>query len=368
MDGRPELDARDCLALRGLAILAISFHNYFHLLSRVRENEFDFSPQRFLAYLTALHEPPRILQASSSFLGHYGVQIFVFLSAYGLAMRYWDRQPPLITFVWGRVLKLYPMFLLAIVSWALWVGLPQGLMGPLALLRRQSGAIVLMLLGLSNVLPGSDLPPVGPWWFMPFIMQFYCLWPLIRRFAIRFGRVGLFVLPVVTLALTYAVNSTLVARWSINLLETPVGHMPEACLGIAMARYRYRPGAAAGLVSAAFFLLGNLQERYWMLAFISALVLMVWTYQGVRPVLRRSKFLIRVGCYSTALFFVNGFIRLPFVGLAEQAGIWYARLFFGVASVGFAFIVALVLTALSARLLAHGPLGPVHPLLEGSWD
>jgi peptidoglycan/LPS O-acetylase OafA/YrhL len=368
MDEKPELDARDCLVLRGLAILAISFHNYCHLLSRVRENEFDFSPQRFLSYLDALHEPSRIFQASFSFLGHYGVQIFVFLSAYGLATRYWDRQPPWTTFVWGRVRKLYPMFLLAIALWALWVGFPQGRMGPVAVVRQQWDVLVLTMLGLVTLLPGYDLPPVGPWWYMPFIMQFYCLWPLFRRFAIRFGRVGLFTLSVAALALTYAINGTLVTRWSINLLHTPVGHLPEACLGVAMARYGYRPGSVAALAAATLFLLGNLRERYWLLAFISALVLMVWIYQGLRPLLRRSKFLVRVGIYSTAIFFVNGFIRLPFVGLGAQADIWYARMLFGVASVGFAFMVAMLLTAVSARLLSQVPLAPLHPLPGGSGD
>src|SRR5260370_17738582 len=128
MHGKLELHTRDCFVLKGLAIFAICFHNYSHLLSRFEENEFSFSQERFLAYLDALQEPPRILQASFSFFGHYGVQIFIFLSAYGLAVTYWDQPPRWITFVWGRVRKLYPMFLLAMVLWALWIGLSHGLM------------------------------------------------------------------------------------------------------------------------------------------------------------------------------------------------------------------------------------------------
>src|SRR5260370_35114422 len=111
MVGKLELDTRDCFVLKGLAILAICFHNYFHLLSRVEENEFSFSQQRFLAYLDALQEPPRILQASFSFFGHSGVQIFIFLSAYGLAGTYAHQRPRWITFVWGRCCKLFPMCL-----------------------------------------------------------------------------------------------------------------------------------------------------------------------------------------------------------------------------------------------------------------
>jgi peptidoglycan/LPS O-acetylase OafA/YrhL len=356
MDRKLELDARDCLVLKGLAILAISFHNYFHLLSRVKENEFDFSQHRFLDYLSALHEPPRILQASFSFLGHYGVQIFVFLSAYGLAVRYWDQPPRWIPFVWGRVRKLYPMFLLAIILWALWVGLPQGLMGPVEVVRQQADVLVLTVLGLVNLAPGYDLPPVGPWWYMPFVMQFYCLWPLLRRFTLRFESRGLFILAAGSLLLTYALNGTLVARWSINLLQTPLGHMPECCLGIAVARYRYRPGILAVSLSALVFLLSNLVNQLWLLSFISGLVIMVWAYRATRLALRRSSFLLQVGAYSTALFLVNGFIRFPFLALAVRAGgTWYAKFLFGVASVGLALAVALLLTALTRRRAGRFP-------------
>lgn len=44
-----------------------------------------------------------------------------------------------------------------------------------------------MLAGISNILPGFGLPPVGPWWFIPFIMQFYAIWPMLRRLTNKFG-------------------------------------------------------------------------------------------------------------------------------------------------------------------------------------
>lgn len=355
MDGKFELDARDSLVLKGLAILAISFHNYFHLLTRVKENEFDFNRQRFLDYLGALQEPPRILQASFSFLGHYGVQIFVFLSAYGLAVRYWDEVPRWATFVWGRVRKLYPMFLLAIALWALWVGLPQGLMGPVEVIRQQSGVLALTLLGIVNIVPGYDLPPVGPWWYMPFVMQFYCLWPLLRRFSMRFGRRGLLILSVASLVLTYMINSTLKARWDINLLETPLAHLPECCLGIAVARFHYRPGPVVASLSSVVFVVSNVVRPLWLLSFISGLTMIVWSYHVLQPVLRRSQFLVKVGGYSMALFLVNGFIRFPFLELAARAGVWYGRLVYGVASVSLALTVALVLTAVTSYRFGRLP-------------
>jgi hypothetical protein len=118
-----------------------------------------------------------------------------------------------------------------------------------------------------------DLPPVGPWWFVPFIVQWYCLWPLIRRFAIRFGAPGLFALAGGALAFTAIANGPL-ARWNVNLLETPIGHMPELCLGILAARYPVRISWAALLTAGATFL-AALFVQVWLLSFPSALILMI---------------------------------------------------------------------------------------------
>lgn len=351
MQGKPELDTRDRLILKGLAILAISFHNYFHLLSGVQENEFTFNRQRFFNFLGALHQPSGIVQASSSFFGHYGVQIFVFLSAYGLAVRYWEQQPRWTTFVWGRIRKLYPTFLLAMALWALFVGLPLGLMGPFEVLWRQSSVLLLTTLGIVNLVPGAHASPVGPWWYLPFIMQIYCLWPLLRRFAILFGPKGLWALSVGSMVLTYATYGALSTRWGINILETPLAHLPECCLGIEMARYGYRPRALGAAASAVVFLLSNLLVQFWLLSFISGLVLMLWTYQQLRSVIRRFDVLAQVGGYSTALFFVNGFIRLPFVLLAARLGIWYFRLLFGLESFSLGLAVALLLTVATSGQL-----------------
>src|SRR5579862_1120412 len=112
-----DLDRRDTAVLKGLAITAIVLHNYFHLVSRVDQNEFTFDPGRFRVLLQMAPHPEMAIQAFFSFFGHFGVQIFVFLSAYGLSKSCWDRPEPWATFVWGRVKKLYPMFGLVVLPW-----------------------------------------------------------------------------------------------------------------------------------------------------------------------------------------------------------------------------------------------------------
>ena len=83
------LDNKDTTILKALAILAIVFHNFFHVAVNVHENEFDFRPERFGVFLQAAVHPSLTIQALFAFYGHYGVQIFMFLSAYGLARTHW---------------------------------------------------------------------------------------------------------------------------------------------------------------------------------------------------------------------------------------------------------------------------------------
>lgn len=339
-----KLDPRDSVILKGIAILAIAFHNYFHFLSPAKENEFAFAPQRIFVFLAALRDPRQIVPALFSFLGHYGVQIFILVSAYGLAIRYWDERPSWAVFVWGRVRKIYPMFVLAIGLWLLMACFSAGLNGLLQILRDDGSSLVLMLLGILNLIPGHSLPPIGPWWFVPFIIQFYCLWPLLRRLTIRFGVAGLIVVSGASLLVVATCNDILVARWSINLLLSPVGRLPVICLGIAMARYRFVPGFTGVVLAGLGFAASNFSAWLWPLGFPCVSILMISAYESFRPQLRRSRLLMRVGECSMALFLVNGFTRIPFVEFASKNGSWAAELVLGFLAVGFAWVFADLLT------------------------
>src|SRR3954471_4778990 len=160
------LDKKDTAILKALAILAIVFHNFFHIAVKVRENEFDFNSDRFGVFLQTVVHPSLAIQALFAFYGHYGVQIFIFLSAYGLAKAHWDDPASWHSFMRSRVKKLYPMFILAVVFWALLVLIHFGNFDPI---RVEAPGLILMLAGVSNIAPGLGLPPVGPWWFIPFI-------------------------------------------------------------------------------------------------------------------------------------------------------------------------------------------------------
>lgn len=311
-----DLDMRDTAVLKGIAISAIVFHNFFHAVSPVHENEFTFDAARFSAFLGTMSHPQLAVQALLAFFGHFGVQIFIFLSAYGLAKSRWDDPAGWAGFMAGRIKKLYPVFGLVVLPWVLALSVE---IGPLTVLKKIGLQLGLMFLGLSPFLPNVGLPPIGPWWFIAFIVEFYALWPFLRSLTRRFGWLGLLALSAVCLVMT-AVLNPLLARWSINLLETPFGRMPVACFGILAARYPIRIQVPLAFGAAAVLILGSMYQQIWLLTFLAALIVSLALYMPFRNKLRRSVVLERLGRYSLLIFLINGIIRNEFAPMAGGPG------------------------------------------------
>jgi peptidoglycan/LPS O-acetylase OafA/YrhL len=349
---KPPFDLRDTAALKTIGILAIVLHNYYHSLPHaVIENEFGFVPAHFPRFLATVVDPRQTFQTLFSYLGHFGVQVFIFLSAYGLALKYWQ-TPSWAGFVWSRIRKLYPMFFLAVALWLLLRLIEYGTGFP-AFLWDQTDDLVLTTLAIINLVPGYGLPPVGPWWFLPFIVQCYCLWPALAAFTRRTGTVGLMVLSAACVTLTIVAGQFLTHHWGLDLVETPLGHMPELCLGIACARYGVRVGPVSALVAAGVFLLGNLQAAFWPLTFVSALVMLLFGYQLIARAIRKTRVIEWVADISMPLFFVNGFMRSPFRLIAIHFERWYVTILAGWAEALFSMAVAYGLLRLERRILAR---------------
>lgn len=355
------LDFKDTTILKGLAISAIVLHNYFHAVSPVQENEFTVDPTRFRLFVHTIADPAQAIQAWFSFFGHFGVSIFVFLSAYGLAKSYWDdRDHPWGGFVWGRVKKLYPIFGLVILPWIIILSV---VAGPVFVLKQIVPEILLMLAGLSTVLPGFGLPPVGPWWFIPFIIQFYVIWPLLRKFTVRFGWRGLVVLSVLCSLIAFSANPFL-RHWSMTLLDTPIGRMPSLCFGIIAARYPVRINVPVVLSSLTLVVLGSLYIAIWPLTFLSANIVGLWTYLKLRKFLRKVGFLERIGRYSLVAFLINGIVRIPFIDMAASP---QSQLFFGLLSAFVTFLFAAVIHKLLSKAASarHGGCNSLSTELAG---
>ena len=301
----------DILTLKGMAITAIVLHNFFHHLpGALQENEFVFHPDGYSRLLSAMGHPCLWIPSLFSYCGHFGVQVFIFASAYGLARKYRTKCPPWAEFFWGRIRKLHPMVILAIALWVLHRA-PAGHLLDSQFWRHDGLSLGLVITGLQTLIPFQHLPPVGPWWFIPFIMQFYALWPLLDRLRRRYGRQGLLLFASLGAALVLVANGILVAKFAINLLLTPLGHAPEIALGIYLAEGRALRSAWILVSCALVFLLGNVLPVLFPFTFpaiLDAFNRIPWP----RPVSCLARW---IGGLSLPIFLVNGYTRNPLLAL-----------------------------------------------------
>ena len=340
-----DLDLKDTTILKGLAIIQIVLHNFFHWIGPTNQNEFTFNPDRFPLFLVTVVKPALALQAIFTFFGHFGVQVFIFLSAYGLTKSHWDGSSTWGSFMWSRIKKLYPVFLLIVIPWYAGVCANAGMVKTWHSIGPE---FVCMLLGISTLL-GYGLPVVGPWWFIPFIMQFYAIWLPMRKLARRFGWQGLALLFLACLIAVYTLNP-LLAHWNINLMQTPIGRMSGLCLGVFAARYPLRmnslPGAALAVAGTILVVLGSFYAAFFPLTFLGAILVWLWTYTVLRAQLRRLFLLELVGRYSLVMFLLNGLVRIPFMDYATTPG---AQLLFG----GISLVITFGLSGIVYELLLN---------------
>ncbi len=95
--------------MRGVGIILIMMHNLMHSFSPVlKESEFYFDPWLIGRFFNILSDgSPTIVYDVISFLGWYGVPVFVFLSGYGLVRKYeYPQNGKRINFQKGESIKV----------------------------------------------------------------------------------------------------------------------------------------------------------------------------------------------------------------------------------------------------------------------
>lgn len=170
-------------SMRGIAIVAIVLHNFIHWLGpMVKENEYTFNRHNANRILVELMNPSVDLLAHLfSFFGHYGVPVFLFLSAYGLVKKYESRPEGIgsgwkrgCSFVWKHYKKLFCMMILGYTAFVM---VDYMTPGP----RHYTfWNVVGQFLMISNFYPEPQnaIWP-GPYWYFGLTLQLYILYCLI---------------------------------------------------------------------------------------------------------------------------------------------------------------------------------------------
>ena len=351
--------------LKGIAILSIMLHNLLHLLpGAVAENEFTFSARnihRVVYEFHHSHDVWSIISALISHFGHYGVSIFLFLSGYGLVMKYEKSSssiPPVPSFIWQHIKKLWelmlPGFVVAfffLIDWNTFT------------LQLKDSNPWLTFAFLGNFFKFDTLL-YGPWWFFSLMLQFYVLYRLVLyRWKNPLFLWRLVVLSLVVMWWANDVHLQLSISQS-SLLRyirvSALGHLLPFAIGISTARESGRaifvrwnkacPNRLRNIIAVLTSLLGLVllycsafHFTFWLFSPLFAIMAVVpLTTLLQRPALRFGW--EHWGFYSSALFVYHPIIRAEILPRATQAA---ARN--DVATLGWSIVLFITLSYILAR-------------------
>lgn len=311
MTAKEQISRKETSAMRGIAILAIVLHNYSHWLRKiVQENEYQFHELNVRRVMVELSHPSwELIVHLLSFFGHYGVPVFVFLSAYGLVKKYErhdSRCESGISFFVSHYKKLFLMMIVGYVAFVL-----VDYMTPRPN-KYEFWNVVGQLGMFSNLYanPSHDIWP-GPYWYFGLMVQLYAFY----RFILYPGKGSLmglapkrYHIPLLSLLLA----SSLLAQLFFE---------PE---GVALEWYRYN-----FFGSLPVFIAGILFARYYSPKDTTRATLILWTLISTLLILMLSMsfwswifvpFFVCIGTISLVKSLPNALLsRLEWVGSISAA-------------------------------------------------
>ena len=173
------LTREECTAMRGIAILAIMLHNYCHFIGKiVKENEYQFFNTHNEGLWQVITHPDTLLPVHLlSYFGHYGVPVFLFLSGFGLVMKYerkMQEQVAVVPFIRYNYLKLLRMLIVGFVLFII-----VDIMTP-GRFQYHWYNVIAQLMMYINVLPTPDksIWP-GIYWFFGLMLELYIVYRLL---------------------------------------------------------------------------------------------------------------------------------------------------------------------------------------------
>lgn len=301
-----ELNRQDCNVLKGLAIICIALHNYCHLLPNApHENEYSWTIDNTSAFFNNI--PSNTFISFFSFLGHYGVAVFVFMSGYGLVKKYGIGEISDIKgYVVNHYLKLFKLMFPGFVSYYLIFWLLYGDFDGINILR-----VISQLLLVNNIIPTHISPIIpGPYWYFGFSMQFYLIFLFLSKNSLN--KQWLLVLCcILTLFMSKDHHYTTV--W---LKYNFVGSIIPFILGVSVAKHKIEWlfhknkcfYIVFAIISFAIILLSELSYYTWIVTSAFIICLCICVFKLLSSSL--TKLFSYIGKISHSVFVVHPIIRL----------------------------------------------------------
>lgn len=306
------LEKADTLNLKCFAIISIILHNLLHNIKKFpSQNEFNFSIEKFSSFVEIIiNDHSDIYRSVLSYFGHYGVPIFVFLSAYGLTRKYQGDNLKYLEVVLPQIKKVYYPFVFTIIIWLSY----DFILNNVSIVQNLSEYWEALFFKLAMInLPGYSLAPIGPWWFFPAILQLYIIFPVLISLKSKFSEFSLLIIGIVSLAVLIYINKKI-------LFYNFIGHLPEFCLGIFCACGKAKKlNRFHLLLFVSLFLVGQLNVYFWFLSKLSFIVIVIYMYLLLKSRVNVNNKVFRlIGEVSLFAFLINGFIRTPFIVILKE--------------------------------------------------
>lgn len=345
------LSKEECSAMRGIAILAIVLHNFCHWINSpiVKENEFRFRIDRVDGLIAAMGNIDMYLPVQLiSFFGHYGVPMFLFLSGWGLVMKYENStlNTPhstlhTLSFLRYNYLKLLRIMIIGFAAY-------------IAVDRMTPGAhnytfsvIVEHLLMVVNFVPDPDhtIHP-GPFWFFGIMMQLYV------AYIVVFHRFRHWSVVVAAIVVAFAIQlpkapDSLDLEWTrYNLF----GSLLPFGAGLLLARANLSKvmkhvdepvfWPLALLASLAFVFAMSFFYVSWYLVPIFVCIAAIAFVKLLPAGMQR--YAVWLGGISSALFVTHPIARKLFIGISRRGDIYSGILQYVIVAVMIAWIVKML--------------------------
>lgn len=344
-----QYDRSDSQVLKGIGILLIVLHNFFHTFPEFpAECEFKYIPENVANFAAAMTSGDfcKTLFSLFSFLGHYGVSFFVFVSGYGLAKRYGQSND-----VWWRILLHR-----AVQLWK-WI-VPMAL---LLLLDRYSGHTHITYQYLENQKIWTDLLAMltftanflvdrfviaGPWWYFGMAFQLYFVYVLFLR---RANDRILWISSAAAWVLLLTLQGLGLDRWVFAFRYNFVGWLPVFCIGILLARHPLSLSWKWVSLGCILFVLSLFNPYLW----IFSSVLVLFPFAALLPLFRKGaarSIALELGSLSAALFITHAFVRQQILIYAETLPVAWSGLLYLAASLAVAWVYRWVLSSFYKRV------------------
>lgn len=311
----------DTTFFKGIAIFMIFTHNYFHRFAQFGiENEHAFHIKRtqlFIEHMASL-DAANIFGAVFGFLGHYAVQVFVFFSAYGLAIQYKNRGLKYMDFVLPKLKKIYFLLAFGLVV-AVITYLLSGYSFSYKKIIHSLFLLPTTISSFSSKFMYSSL--AGPFWFFPLIIQVYVLFPLLYQWVGRYKNNNvwfpmiisyLIIFPLYALMPLTAFSYKGEDMGTLTIWGNVIGHLPEVILGVILAQNKWKSfSISTVLICIVLFALSQTYSFFFPFSFVLSLIILLSIGNFIKD--RMPNFLLRIiyflGKISMIVFVLNGPLR-----------------------------------------------------------